>query len=491
MLTVFSAGNYCVAQSLRTPARASAFIAEPAPHEKIKLPDNLAALLSASDKMPEATRRNLESQADHFRNAVRAKHLQSVNNFITFDSAVYDSTPGGPQPGRPAWGRSEGAAYTRSQSGQVMQYRRYSTEAPSPILHPYYSTDYEYNALGLVTVRTVWYTRLGVPRLQSIDSITYDSHNNISHGVSKYYYNDTLGYSFITDYENIYNSAGYLIKTTYTSRSPQSAGSYSSTVAFPELGPAGEVHKKVESYAVNDTAAGDTNISITPTYYAWAGNESDPGTKPDSVIYFRGTNGAQNEYILTKYTYGPNNYRQQTNFYFYNDTLYIGGGETFEYDTHGNLSLNQFDSVSFTGDRTMRFKYDFVNQYTPEGALYRTIQVLTGNFNFTHLNDSIGRITYFGFREFAAVSPLMAEGRVATSYPNPFNTSLTISLPAGFNADTYTITDLSGRLMKQGTISAADSKANFETGGLSAGIYLLRLSRDGRSLQTLKICKTE
>jgi len=72
-------------------------------------------------------------------------------------------------------------------------------------------------------------------------------------------------------------------------------------------------------------------------------------------------------------------------------------------------------------------------------------------------------------------------------YPNPTSQLINILLPQQVTAGTYTISDLSGRSVKSGTLNGNGSKLSIES--LAPGTYILQVQADDKSYAPVRISK--
>ena len=70
-------------------------------------------------------------------------------------------------------------------------------------------------------------------------------------------------------------------------------------------------------------------------------------------------------------------------------------------------------------------------------------------------------------------------------YPNPATESVTIEVPATFTGSSFAISDLTGRILKQGQLASTINQINLNE--LSTGVYLISFGTENK--QTLKIFK--
>lgn len=69
-------------------------------------------------------------------------------------------------------------------------------------------------------------------------------------------------------------------------------------------------------------------------------------------------------------------------------------------------------------------------------------------------------------------------------FPNPVNSSLTISSPAGFQNANLRITDLQGKTLRNLSLNSSLKSQELETGDLPNGVYFLEMEQDGKLNRT-------
>ena len=124
-------------------------------------------------------------------------------------------------------------------------------------------------------------------------------------------------------------------------------------------------------------------------------------------------------------------------------------------------------------DTTVNFVRDFLIQQLgctnpalqPADAPYGTANL------YTHTTCPVG------------IASIEGAGLVLEAYPNPSNDKVTIELANGEGQYTVQLSDISGRMVSTGT--TAKSTYVIEKGGLSAGVYFIRVS-DTKGLTTTK-----
>lgn len=79
----------------------------------------------------------------------------------------------------------------------------------------------------------------------------------------------------------------------------------------------------------------------------------------------------------------------------------------------------------------------------------------------------------------------VTERKEVILYPNPSTETVTIKTPETFIGSTFSISDVTGRILKQGQLTSTISQINLT--GLNAGIYLISFGREDN--ETLKIFK--
>ncbi len=74
-------------------------------------------------------------------------------------------------------------------------------------------------------------------------------------------------------------------------------------------------------------------------------------------------------------------------------------------------------------------------------------------------------------------------------FPNPVSQALAVELPEGNRAKQLILTDLTGRLMQNWSISAGDREASLDVSRFASGQYVLTISADGRALGSFQVVK--
>ncbi|MES2389756.1 MAG: T9SS type A sorting domain-containing protein [Bacteroidota bacterium] len=450
-----------------------------------KLPQNLAAILSSGVKLPGEFSQNQNAFSQGYTNL---RHTQSTETRWLPDSSITDSATLENGTFR-EWGRHNANAYTYDAKGNVLTDHSYRVNAPSPALIADVFIRNEYNGSGFLTVSTKQAYSNGTFKVIGIDSNFYDSHNNLARRAG-YYLNSQNQWELLsyTNCINLYNSADQLIKTIYQAR----YGTYtdSSSVEFRELGPNGEVYKRVDKQRNSTMPAADSSLVETPTYYTWNNIYYDPETRPDSLYVKRFYDGEWRQVSLYTYRYDQYNGYVMT-FYYGTSTADFGyGGVAYINDEHKHLSLFKAYETSATGEQQMQVQERYFNRYSavnPDEPVQYVDYITYGN---AATGDSISRVSYFGYTVVAGVQNEIAAQKAAL-YPNPFSSYITIQKPAGNFADAYTLCNLQGKVLKKGTLVPGETNQAIDADDLPAGIFMLSLSQKGKTLQTLKVCKTE
>jgi hypothetical protein len=98
----------------------------------------------------------------------------------------------------------------------------------------------------------------------------------------------------------------------------------------------------------------------------------------------------------------------------------------------------------------------------------------------------------FAYSQVVKVSRVAEKANAFSAFPNPFNTSYTVSFDAAEAAEVIVrMTDLQGRTVNEQTVQAAKGNNQFSfdnLGGLQSGIYFVKLTIGGE-MQVLKLVK--
>ena len=62
-------------------------------------------------------------------------------------------------------------------------------------------------------------------------------------------------------------------------------------------------------------------------------------------------------------------------------------------------------------------------------------------------------------------------------YPNPASSTVTLSIEGNYNQSTFTVFDLTGKALLNGTMQGGEKK-KISTGNLKSGMYFVRFQND-------------
>ena len=76
---------------------------------------------------------------------------------------------------------------------------------------------------------------------------------------------------------------------------------------------------------------------------------------------------------------------------------------------------------------------------------------------------------------------------IVTAFPNPTNDYINLRVDGEYRDLRYIVLDMNGRMLKQGAVENSPMTVPFND--LNTGVYFIRITKEGRELQTFKIVK--
>jgi hypothetical protein len=134
---------------------------------------------------------------------------------------------------------------------------------------------------------------------------------------------------------------------------------------------------------------------------------------------------------------------------------------------------------------------DFYGDYVPQGqAGISTVKYCF--FNVANENDSACGIVRYNASPLG-IDDLINSGKpgVSEAYPNPAVDEMTLSYVLGAASGQIDIFSMLGAKVKTVKLSEPSGKVNMKTEHLPAGMYLYRLSANGKDIQTRKFLVTK
>ncbi|MES2388690.1 MAG: T9SS type A sorting domain-containing protein [Bacteroidota bacterium] len=221
-------------------------------------------------------------------------------------------------------------------------------------------------------------------------------------------------------------------------------------------------------------------------WHEWNGRSYHfPLAKPDSSTTKQIDLNTNDTTLLSaiKCTYAPDGKATKINYNYVNGRMQPVNRITTKYDNFINTIFYRYDTLAPDGSLIGFSQFE---TWITTDSLGRPHQRFIANK--VNSSEGLKRITYKYVSNTAGTAPQLAAAPFQ-AYPNPFNTSLNISLPAGETSAHFTLTDLSGRILKQGMINAVNSRTQIDTQELKAGVYLLSVQQAGGALKTIKVYK--
>lgn len=189
---------------------------------------------------------------------------------------------------------------------------------------------------------------------------------------------------------------------------------------------------------------------------------------------------------------------------FYSDLDNVGPGGSGDGDFYAfgfDMSVLNDDPTLFSGTDYWEVNYDPISNSSSDFTLATddkpTVAIATANNSGYEMITTYyegagtgnlkymitGQATPYGFKPGRPAGIQQAGIESIKTYPNPVSNLLNIR-----NADgaTYTVTDMAGRTIVNGTLSG--DKATISTASLSTGVYLLHLTKDSYT-ETVKFTK--
>lgn len=128
-----------------------------------------------------------------------------------------------------------------------------------------------------------------------------------------------------------------------------------------------------------------------------------------------------------------------------------------------------------TGNTKKTWNFNWKSPTTNVGEVKFYVAALAANGNGNTSGDQVVTATTGNFN----VLGLAKENQLDfTVYPNPVSDDLNIQLPTGTQNTEVAVFDMSGKLIRNATISAQNTKINVSE--LSTGVYILKLNSDGK-----------
>jgi len=109
------------------------------------------------------------------------------------------------------------------------------------------------------------------------------------------------------------------------------------------------------------------------------------------------------------------------------------------------------------------------------------IHTLTGGENIITQGFQQTKLTVTSVNEIPGVK------MIVTAYPNPAHDFIYLKVDGEHINLNYVVIDLNGRMLKQGKVENNPMTVTFNN--LNAGIYFIRITKEGREIQTFKIVK--
>ncbi len=410
-----------------------------------------------------------------------AKQNRRVNSIasVSSDSALIDSMPVN------TWVFKGTAAFEYDADGYLTSEKYYNGYFATPTT---YVTS-EFDELGQFknTVWRAWNTTIAGYDTLYLDTLIYDSHNNLTRQVHYESDGSRMLKNNETFIENTYNTQGFLVRLMVYSF--DDTGGISKVISdYSELGPNGETRRTIQKNEQGGVLNPDSTAILTNTFHVWVQGGIGNFNFPDSTYYFSGRDNTWTAKSFYKWIYGAYNSNIEYISVFRNGIARLESRSTTTYNSHGHLTQNIGEDYLADGSLVFANKSDMVYKFNPDGSMAGYIYAYTNSDN--PVTDSIYRFTYFGHRGVSGLQSGQNMSAKAVPYPNPFSAQLEISILAGLHADAYFISDISGRRLKQGQLFISSGIAQIPASDLNAGVYLLGLSSKGQLFQTLKICKT-
>ncbi|MES2387074.1 MAG: T9SS type A sorting domain-containing protein [Bacteroidota bacterium] len=446
---------------------------------RARVPLNVRSSLM-NNKLPAPARQALERYARKLIQVENQRSLSSASMAFVPDTLIYDSMGTDNN-----WHEASAQVYSYNNLGlatlTVSTRRSFSQNIRKDIQG--------FTAEGLFNYQKsyLWNDTISAWKEIALDSVFYDSHGNMvrnseySPGPSGW----VSTYKF--DSDNTYTPEGWLKRTglVYTDFVNTDFG-YISNMEVLEFGQTGEpLLRKYTNSQVNGGNADSTENRV----YGFHNFSPGAAEQADSVVILNYSPGPS-WYAVNSWSaiFGEFGSYRNKNYTIINNTATLNTIEDVQLNANSMAVKNQYDSVLSDGRVKLLWKQrgNFVVQ--PNGFISQVTFVKVTGANPT---DSIyvARYRYFGAHP--VTGNTIKQNAPAGAFPNPFQNSFQISLPAGINSDAYTLTDLGGRVLRQGEIAPVSGSALISASGLNAGMYLLNLSNKGRLVQCIKVSKAE
>ncbi len=290
----------------------------------------------------------------------------------------------------------------------------------------------------------------------------------------------------------------------------------SATIFQTSDGSGGWINSVKEDFSLFD-------MTLVAQYSSWDGSGWEISSRVTTEVYGDVVNSSTAEQFHCARATTPNPYmfdedqkvRQTTESYDVNSATFTNSQES-EYSSkpNGGYDLvvgfwNSMDMQYRNSSRT-EVERNTLGETTSSTSYTWNTQTMgwdvSGGSQADRIRDANGNITQFisrlynsntmmiensfrqDYSDFTTVVSIPANSlQQVRLYPNPFTNSLTLKLKEGQTAVSYTLTDLTGRMVSAGDITGADVNLNLEN--LKAGTYILNLTDGGNTVATQRVVK--